>query len=148
MYSPIQYCVWTRLIKIPETYERRNSNDLRIHPNIEKWMERVEILQVFTTLQILAEIQKTMPETQCGLQQFIGRVYYGCQSRDRICKRIRARTLVVSRTWIRKELLRNSHIQVVRRMGSYRWGYEDQLQWKRTSRVSWTQCFRTRIFTK
>ena len=39
MYSPIQYCVWKRWIKIPETYGRRNSNDLCIHPNIEKWME-------------------------------------------------------------------------------------------------------------
>ena len=33
-------------------------------------------------------------------------------------------------------------------MGSCRWGHDAQLQWKRTSRIPWIQCFGTRRFEK
>ena len=72
-------------------------------------------------------------------------VYCEFQNRGR---KIRTRTLVVSRTWIRKEMVRNSHVQAERGTRSCRGGLNDQLQWKRTSRVPWIQCFRTRIFAK
>ena len=37
MYSPIQYCVWARWIKIPEAHGREKSHGLWIHPNVENW---------------------------------------------------------------------------------------------------------------
>ena len=33
-------------------------------------------------------------------------------------------------------------------MGSCRWGHDAQLQWKRTFRIPWIQCFGTRRFEK
>ena len=39
---------------------------------------------------------------------------------SRICEKIRARTLVVSWAWIRKEMVRNSHVQTEWKMGSCR----------------------------
>ena len=94
----------------------------------------------FTTLQILAEIQNMMSEIQCKFEQFPGRiifmsmyndivwgekkerriVYCEFPNRSRICKRILARTLVVSWAWIRQEMVRNSHVQAEWSMGSCR----------------------------
>ena len=69
-----------------------------------------------TTLQTLPEIQNVMTETQCELEQLPGRikdivwekgkqrnVYCEFCQCSRICKKIRARTLVISWAWIRKE---------------------------------------------
>ena len=53
------------------------------------------------------------------------RIMY-CEFR-RICKKIRARTLVVSRTWIRKEMVRAKHVQAEWRMGWCRWTHVAQL---------------------
>ena len=75
-------------------------------------------------------------------------MYCEFQNRRRICKKIRARTLVVSRTWIRKETVRNKHVQTEWRMGWCRWTHTAQLQWKRTSRIPWNQCFGKRSFEK
>ena len=70
-------------------------------------------------------------------------------NRKRKCKKFRARTLVVSWAWIRKEMVRNSHVQAEWKMG-YRVAedIDDQLHWKWTSRFPWIQCFGTRSFAK
>ena len=44
---------------------------------------------------------------------------YGC----RLCSNIRARTLVVSWAWIRREMVRNSHMQTEWRMGRCHCGH-------------------------
>ena len=67
---------------------------------------------------------------------------------SRLCEKIRAGTLVVSWAWIREGMVRNSYVQTAWKMGSSRWGHDAQLQWKRTSRISWIRCFRTRRFEK
>ena len=59
------------------------------------------------------------------------------QNRSRIGKKIRARTLVVSWAWIRKEMVRNSRVQTEWKMGSCRWGHDAQLQSMWTSRIPW-----------
>ena len=94
----------------------------------------------FTTLQTLAEIQNMMTELQCEPEQSPGRIIFmsvyndsvwgekgnkemctaNSQNRSRICKKIRARTSVVSWAWIRKEMVRNSREQTEWRMGSCR----------------------------
>ena len=94
----------------------------------------------FTALQILAEIQNMMTETQCEPEQFPGRiilmsmhnrhcternskrriVYCEFPNCDRLFKKICAQTLVVSWAWIRKEIVRNSHVQAEWKMGSSR----------------------------
>ena len=38
-YSPTQYCVWEGSVKIPSKLGRRRSIDIRIHFNIENWIE-------------------------------------------------------------------------------------------------------------
>ena len=61
-------------------------------------------------------------------------VYWEFPKRSRICKTTRARTLVVSWAWIRKEMLRNSY----NLNGEWDRVAEDaQLQWRRTPRISW-----------
>ena len=85
----------------------------------------------FTALQTLVEVQNMMTEIECEPEQFPGRIifmsmysdiawgekrkrrcmYCEFQNRNRICKNIRARTLVVPWGWIRKEMLRNSHVE-------------------------------------
>ena len=70
------------------------------------------------------------------------------QTRTRICKKTRARTLVVSRAWIREEVVRNSHVQTEWKIGSCRWGHDAQLQRKWTPSIPWIQCFGTRKFEK
>ena len=80
----------------------------------------------FTALQILVEIQNMTTETQCEPEQLsmtedlhvnvqrhcVGRnrkrriVYCEYQNFGRLCERIRARSLVVSCAWIRKEMVR------------------------------------------
>ena len=47
-------------------------------------------------------------------------VYCDFQNRSRMCKKLRARTLVVSCAWIRKEMVRNSHVKAEWRVGSCR----------------------------
>ena len=70
------------------------------------------------------------------------------ENRSRTCKKVRARTLVVSWAWIRKEMVRNSHVQTEWRMGSCPWGHDAQLQWKWTLRIPWNQCFGMRSSAK
>ena len=114
----------------------------------EVWVEN---FPEFTTLQILAEIQNMVTETQfepafprtdhvhvnvqrhCMERTWKRKIVY-CEfpHRNRICKKIRARTLVVSWAWIRKEMERNSNVEAEWKMGSWRWGHDDQLQWKWT----------------
>ena len=89
----------------------------------------------FTTLKILAEIQKMRNEMQCEPEQFTGRIIFitmtlsgeatktphrsvcckvhECGTR---CNNIPARTLVIPRTWIRKEMVRVKYAQAERRM--------------------------------
>ena len=87
-------------------------------------------------MQILAEIQKMLTEMQCEPEQFLGRIilmtmyndiiwrekrkqrimYCEFQNRSRKCKKICARTLVFSWALIRKEMVRNSHVQAEWRM--------------------------------
>ena len=81
----------------------------------------------FTTLQVLAEIQKMMTEMKCEPEQFQGRILlcqcittlYGEKRKPRnlccqffygfrLCSKIRATTLVVCWAWIRKEVVQNS----------------------------------------
>ena len=101
----------------------------------------------------LSNLQDESSSCQCTITLY-GRkrkqilVYCEFQNRGRICKKIRARTLVVSRSWIRNEMARNSYLQPERRVWSCRWGHDDQLQWKRTSRAPWIQCFGTMKFEK
>ena len=47
-----------------------------------------------------------------------------------------------------KRNVRNSHVQTEWKMGWSRRGHDAQLQWKRTSRIPWIQCFGTRSFEK
>ena len=98
-----------------------------------------KIFPKFTTLQILNEIQNMMTETQCEPEQFPGRIIFMSMYNDivgrekgneelcsanskksRLCEKIRARTLVVSWAWIRKEIVRSSFVQTERKMGSSR----------------------------
>ena len=86
-----------------------------------------DIFPGFTTLQILAEIQNMMTETRCEPEQIPGRIIFmsmyndivwkgkgnqemciaNSKNRSILCKKIRARTLVISWAWIRKEMVRN-----------------------------------------
>ena len=75
-------------------------------------------------------------------------VYCELQNRSRICKKIRAPTLVASWAWVREEMVRNSHVQTEWKMGPSRWGHDAQLKWKRTSRIPWILCFGTVRFEK
>ena len=89
----------------------------------------------FTTLQILAEIQKMMGEMRCEPEQLTGRIIFitmtlsgeatKTQHRSVFCKfhecgtrcnKIPARILVIPRTWIGKEMVRVKCVQAERRM--------------------------------
>ena len=127
---------------------------------------RVKNFPGFTTLQILAEIQKMMTKIQCELEQFKGRIIFMSMYNDIVwgekgnnellisnsktvsgyARSFAHGHLIVSQAGIRKEMVRNSHAQ--QGLGQCRGGYDDQRQSKRTSRVPWIQCFRTRIFVE
>ena len=175
-FSPIQYCEWAESVKFRKRMEGENRLVyefilmLRIGSN-RRGADgvRVKNFPGFTTLQLLAEIQNMMTEIQCELEQLPGRIIFMSMYKDivrrekgneelsiatfpnrtRICKKICARTLVVSWAWIRKEMVRNSHVQAEWKMG-YRVAedIDDQLHWKWTSRFPWIQCFGTRSFAK
>ena len=94
----------------------------------------------FTTLQILAGIQNMMAEIQCEPEQFprwiilmsmYNDIVWGEKGNAQLCiaksqivadyaKKIRERTLVVSWSWIRQEIVRNSPVQTEWKMGSCR----------------------------
>ena len=174
-YSLIHYCAWAESVKIPLAHGRRKSIGLWIHPNVENWIEstgsrwssRRKISQTSPHMQILAPDSEhddwntvwtwAIPRTNhlhvnvqrhCMVRKETKIVHCEFKNRGRICKKIRTRTLVVSRAWTRTELVRNSHVQAERRMGSCRGGHDDHLQWKRTYHVPRIQCFRTGIFAK
>ena len=46
---------------------------------------------------------------------------------SRICENIRARTLVVSRAWIRKDVVRNTYVQTEWKMGSIHFCGDDKI---------------------
>ena len=171
MYSPIQYCAWENQWKSRKGMEGENRLVYEFIPMSRIGSNRLGVdgwknFSGFTTLQILAEIQNMMTETQCEPEHFPGRiifmsmyndivwgekrkrrlVYWEIPNRSRICKKIRARTLVVSWAWIRKEMVRNSPVQTEWKMRWCRWGHDAQLQWKWTSRIPWIRCFGTRRF--
>ena len=80
----------------------------------------------FTTLHILAENHKMMTEAKHGPDiawREKGNEAMCIANSDIVaefCEKIRARTLVVPWTWIRKEVERNSHVQTDWKMGSSR----------------------------
>ena len=149
---------------ITSTHQYRELDRIDGEPMEFEWKNFPE----FTTLQILAEIQKMMDEMQCEPEQFTGRINFMSMYNDivwrkegnkELCtanaktvagyaKKICARTLVVSRAWNRKEMVRIKHVQAERRSGWCRWTHAAQLLRKRASRIPWNQCFGTKSFEK
>ena len=64
------------------------------------------------------------------------KLYCECSQRYWVCSKIHARTLVVSRAWIREEMVRNPCQQTWWRMRENCWRHDAQLCQKRTSRYS------------
>ena len=121
----------------------------------------------FTALEILTEIRKKINEMQCEPEQFIGRIifmpmYNGIvwwekwkhrimhcefQNSGRICKKNRARTVVVSRAWIRKNSTDQTRTSLTENgMVSLNTCCSTSAKW--TFRIPWNQCFGTRSFEK
>ena len=132
MYSLIQYhgqnavSTWKERIEwFMNSSQCRELDRTDGEPTKFEW----KLFPGFTTVQILAEIQNMM--ILCKPEQFPGRiifmslhndivlwekrkqriVYREIQNLCRRCKKIRARTWVVSRAWIGKEMGRNSYVQ-------------------------------------
>ena len=162
MYSTIQYCAWAESVNSSVSAWKEKIDWFQ--NSLQLWeLDRVDgepmefewkNFQGFTTLQILAEIQN-MTETKCKPEKFQGRnifmstyndnawwrkkhriVYCEFRQCSSICKKIRARSLVVSWARIGNEVIWNSYVQTERRMGQCRWDHDDKLLWKRTSRAS------------
>ena len=103
-------------------------------------LDRIDGKPMEVEWQNFPEIQNMMTETECEPEQFPGRiifmsmyndiawretrkrkfVYCEFQNCGRLCDKIRARTLVVSWAWIRKEMARNPYVQAKWKMGSSR----------------------------
>ena len=126
-----------------------------IHPNVENWIESTvsrwrSSWKKFPKIHYIADSHRDPEHDDWNSvwtwaiartnhlhvnvqRQCVGRkrkqriVYCEFQNRSRICKKIRARTLVVSWAWIGIEMVRNSYLQAERWMGSYRWRRDDQL---------------------
>ena len=111
------------------------------------------------------EIQNVMTETQCGLEQFQGRIIFVSMYNDTAWWE-RNKELCIANAknftdyvkgfaghWSllrpgSEKMLRNSHVQSEWKMGSSRWAHDAQLQWKRTHRIPWIKCPGTRRFEK
>ena len=70
--------------------------------------------------------------TSYGELQTMFRNVLLCHTCVCICKKISSKTLVIPRTWIRKEVVFYLHWQTTRRMGQSRWIDDDQIRRKRT----------------
>ena len=85
MHSPIQYCAWEEfLIPTPVSAWKEKSDWFMNSPQCRE-LDRIDgeptefertTFPGFTTLQILAEIQNMMTETQCEPEQFQGMIIF------------------------------------------------------------------------
>ena len=145
MSSPIQYCVWEESVLNQLKHGRRRLIGF-LNSRPYKELDRIdwEPMQFewqnfpgFTTRQIFAEIHNMMTELKCELEQFTGtnhlhvNVQCHCMKRKkneelcianfktvaRYATRFAQGTVVVSRAWIRKEMVRVAHVQAEWRTG-------------------------------
>ena len=134
MYSPIQYCAWksrkrmegeTRLVYefIPMSKvgsNRRGADGVRVEifPRIHyiadsrRDPEHDEWNSVWTWTIPRTDHLHVNVQRHCMVRKRKRRIVY-CElpKCSRFCEKIRARTLVVSRAWIRKEVVPNSYVQ-------------------------------------
>ena len=144
--NPTSNIVWEeKLTWFKSSPQYRTLDTIDGEPMEFEW----NIFQSFTTLQLVQEVQEFM--TKMGdPSQFKGRIIFmsmfngiiwGSEDNERECianatlvtlfaKKISTRTLVIPRTWIRKEVV--FYLQTTRRMGQTRWIDDDQVQSERT----------------
>ena len=146
--NPTPNAVWEEQLSwFKDSPQYRTLDTIDGEPMEFEW----NIFPGFTTLQLCNNVQEFM--TKMGdPSQFKGRIIFmsmfndimwGSEDNERECnanatlvtlfaKKISSRTLVIPRTWIRKEVVFYLHWQTTRRMGQSRWFDDDQIQRKRT----------------
>ena len=76
---------------------------------------------------------------ECAMT-LIGRLYYECTQSYWVCSKIHARTLVISRAWMRRNGLELFSTNLMENVTNC-WRHDAQLCWKRTSYVPCDHCF-------
>ena len=116
-----------RVDNFPRIHEIENSRqDSKDDDGIKVWTRAIERKDHLHVNVLWHWIEKTRKQRK---------LYCECSQSDWICSKIHARTLVIFRAWIGKEMVRNSRMQTRWRMGRSCWEYDDQLYGKRTSKI-------------
>ena len=124
----------------------QDSLHYRFSPRYRKWRTKCSVN--------MSKSQGESSSCQCTMTLYVEKnrkhrtVYCEFQNRGRRCKKIRARTLVVSRRRTEKEWYGSNTYKPNGQKGWCCWTHAAQLQRKRTSRVPWNQCFETKSFEK
>ena len=165
-YSPTQYCVWEGSLKIPSKHGKRRLIGFRINFKKDNWIESMwsrwsssgQISQGSLHCRSSPRFKSWWLESKCELEQIQGRIILMSMCNDIVWWEEGNNELCVANSFLVAEYARRnapghwSFLGPDRKrsgmelMGQCPWDHDDQLLWKRTSRVSRIQCFGKRRF--